>query len=313
VTIPKIPPRPVGEVRRLAEMVAAVPGVGGRLALGEIRPPEANYSGAAFVAATWDGRPALVRIGANRREVEWAELLSRHAEDLVPDVHAAGHGLGDEGLSWLVMERCPLLLDYGWGEALWDTLLDAGVRFQVASRRLAAPVGPLDVSGERVEAFFRGPDAGAGFPGAAVRRLVERFEAEWAWALAACRVELCHGDLHPANAVWRRPATEPGARALLIDHAPRALPWAYEPAYCQTLYWPAGCRADGPELVHRMARMRRSHGLELPAPDVLDRLATLFLAWHGLRFWEHLVARRGNAEWTADVARWVRAAVSEST
>src|SRR5262245_62002361 len=103
MTIPKIPPRPVGELRRLAETVAAVPGVGGWLALGEVWPPEANYSGAAFVEATWDGRPALVKIGANRREVEWAELLSRHAEDLVPDVYAAGHGLGDEGLSWLVM------------------------------------------------------------------------------------------------------------------------------------------------------------------------------------------------------------------
>ena len=72
----KIPPRPVDELRRLAEMVAAVPGVAGRLALGEARYAQGDLQRAAFVAATWDGRPALVKICANRHEAEWAQLLS---------------------------------------------------------------------------------------------------------------------------------------------------------------------------------------------------------------------------------------------
>jgi hypothetical protein len=312
VTIGRIPPRAPAAVRRLAETVAALPSVAGRLALGEAWPPEANYSGAAFVSASWDGRPALLKLGANRREVEWAELLSGETDDLVPQVYATGHGLGSGALSWVVMERCPLLLDYGWGDALFDTVLDAAVRFQVAARRLAPAAGPADVdtAQERVVAFFRQGDAAAALPSGGTRRLFERFEEQWAWALEACQVELCHGDLHPANAVWRVPATEPGARALLIDPAPRPLPWVYEPAYCQTLYWTAGCRADEPGLVHRMADVRRARGLEVPEASVVDRLATLFLAWHGLRFWDLLAARRSDPRWAADIRRWVDAAAA---
>jgi len=52
----------------------------------------------------------------------------------------------------------------------------------------------------------------------------------------------------------------------------------------------------------------RIHGLEVPEPPVLDRLATLFLAWHALRFWPHLTARQSDPRWIADIRHWVDAA-----
>ncbi len=322
MTSSKIPPRTPEDVRRLMDLLLAEPSVSG--CLHDLQPGalEVNYSGATFLFGAWsdpaggtmlDGeargtvepQPAIVKLGATEREVRCIQQLAQHAPDLVPTLFAAGHRLGDEPLSWMVMERCPLRLDYGWGDHLFTTLLDAGVRFQLASRRLLPPVGPADVGANRVVTFLRDGDAGVPSSPGPTDVLFERFEEDWAWALASCRIELCHGDLHPSNAVWRIAPPDPAGRALLIDPAPQALPWVYEPAYCQVLYWPAGCQVGKLGLVQRMASIRQSYGLDVPDSETLARLEALFLAWHALRFWSHLTHRQGDPQWIADVRRWI--------
>ena len=121
----------------------------------------------------------------------------------------------------------------------------------------------------------------------------------------ACRVELCHGDLHPANAVYRTAPPDPDTRALLIDFAPHALPWVWEPAYCHVLYWPGGAKPGDVPFVRQMAAIRQSYGLEVPAASDLDRLETLFLAWNALIFWPLLDSRRTNADYVAAMRGWL--------
>jgi len=142
-------------------------------------------------------------------------------------------------------------------------------------------------------------------------RVAGRLADDWAWVLSACRVEFAHGDLHLNNAVWRIAPPDPAATALLVDCAPSPAPWATEPAYCQVVYWPCGTgHPVHPTLVHEMAALRAAHGLEVPAPADVDRLATLFLAWNALYLWPRVTHRHGVPEYVAAVARWVEQAAS---
>jgi hypothetical protein len=317
------PPRALEEVARLTRLLLEEPLVAGRLH--SVRPDEATerWSGSTFLFGAWtdpdgpgsadakqpamSGLPVVVKLGTNEREVRWAQKLALHAPDLIPTVYAGGRSLGGEALPWLVMERCPYRLDYGWGDQLYTMLLDAGVRFQIASRRIAPPVGPADVEVElHCRLIRRGVTNSPPAPGPG-RAVVERLERDWAWALSVCRVELCHGDLHPSNAVWRTAPPDPGSRALLIDYAPHALPWVSEPAYCRVLYWPGGRGPGHMGLVHEMAGLRRRYDLEVPSLADLDRLATVFLAWHALRLWPLLTHRHDNADYLNATRRWIEA------
>ena len=130
MTSSKIPPRTPEDVRRLMDLLLAEPSVFSCLHDLRSGALEANYSGATFLFGAWnnpagatmlDGaargtvetQPAIVKIGATEREVRWSQQLAQHTPDLVPALFAASHRLGDETLSWMVMERCPLRLDYG--------------------------------------------------------------------------------------------------------------------------------------------------------------------------------------------------------
>ena len=240
------------EVARLARLLQAEPDIAGRLRDVAVNELQARASGAAMLYGTWDGTtrlahadalgtdagdagkapasgPAIVKLGATAREVHWAPRLSRHAPDLVPHVYASGSTLGGEPVPWLVMERCPYRLDYTWGHHLYTMVMDAGVRFHVAARQVAPPVGPADVPlawhFDRVRrAVTNDPPA----PGPA-GRVADRLADDWAWVLSVCRVEFAHGDLHLNNAVWRKSPPDPDAKALLVDYWPNPAPWATEP------------------------------------------------------------------------------------
>jgi hypothetical protein len=243
--------------------------------------------------------------------VHWATRLSRHAPDLVPTVYASGSTLGGEPVPWMVMERCPYRLDYTWGHHLYTMVMDAGVRFHLASRQIARPVGPADVPVAWLcdlvrRAVTNDPPA----PGPAAR-VAARLAEDWAWVLAVCRVEFAHGDLHLNNAVWRIAPPDPDAQALLVDYTPSPAPWATEPAYCQVVYWPGGTgHPVHPTLVHEMAALRTAYGLEAPPPADVDRLATLFLAWNALYLWPRVTHRHGVPDYAAAVARWIEQAAS---
>lgn len=306
----QVPPRLAEEIRRVTRLLLRAPEIAGRLQ--RVRPSDQTrtWSGATFLHGQWqatDGAraPVLVKLGAGEREVHWAQRLALHAPDLIPTVHAAGQTLGGDPLPWLVLERCPLRLDYGWGEQLFTMLLDAGVRFQCVTRRIGHAPGPADVNVDRFCALVRrGATSSPPAPGPAAE-VATRLERDWGWVLSTCRVEMCHGDLHPSNAVWRTAPPDPQARALLIDYAPQALPWASEPAYCQALYWPCNPPARYASFVHQMAALRRIHGLDVPDPENLNRLASLFLGWHALRIWPTATHRHNNPEYVAAVRRWV--------
>jgi hypothetical protein len=271
-----------------------------------------------MVHGTWAGEtealPAIVKLGAGEREVHWAMQLSRHAPDVLPGVYAAGYTLGGERLPWLVLERCPYTIDYDWfraerGHRIFTTLMEAGVRFHLASRRIAPLVGPEDVRVEWLSGLVRLAltcDPPAPGPRELVERVCGRLERDWAWMLSVCRVELCHGDLHLANAVWRTRPSEPDSRALLLDHAPYAMPWALEAAYCQAIYW--GGWARHPVYTtptHEMAALRAAHNLEVPGPADVDRLATLCVAWQAMRLWPTTTRYHGRPKYESAVARWI--------
>jgi hypothetical protein len=211
----------------------------------------------------------------------------------------------------MVMERCPYRLDYTWGHRLYTMVMDAGVRFHMASRRIAPQVGPEDVPLARLtDMVRRSVENDPPAPGPA-RRVAERFAEDWAWVLSVCRVEFGHGDLHLNNAVWRTVPPDPEARALLVDYAPAPVPWASEAAYCQVVYWPGGTRHRVHKtLVHEMAALRAGYGLEVPAPEDVDRLATLFLAWNALYLWFRVAHRHGVAEYVETVGRWMEEAAA---
>ena len=312
------PPRAAAEVARRRRLLLAAPEVGGRLRRLTPLAVGGAWSGAMLYAGVWsagaaDGgaeRPVVAKVAAGTREVCCTSALAVQAPDLIPTLYASGRHLGGEALPWMVAERCPYRLDYAWGDALFETLLDAGARFHLAGRTLAPAVGPGDVP---LAAHHRLIRAGAGGPPPAPgpgAEVVARLEADAAWALGACRVELCHGDLHPGNAVWRVPPPDPASRALLIDFAPAASPWVAEPAYCQVLYWPVASRPGETGLVQRMAARRAAYGLEVPPPAALDRLATLYLAWNALRLWPLLTHRHGDPAYVAATREWIAAAAA---
>jgi hypothetical protein len=322
MTVPRRrPARSPEAIARLTRLLIRKPTVAGRLrhvGPGAQTRASPTWSGATVLDGEWvpadrdgatdhDPVPVLVKLGAGAREVHWAGRLARHAPDVIPTVYAAGQTLGGRPLPWLVLERCPLRLDYAWGERLFEMLLDAGVRFQLASRRLEPTVGPEDVAVARFCARVRRGAASAPPPPGPATEVAARLERDWRWVLSVCRVETCHGDLHPGNAVWRAAPPDPAARALLIDYAPQALPWAAEPAYCQVLYWPCAPPAPYASYVHQMAHLRRLHGLEVPEAAHLDRLARLFLGWHALGIWPTATHRHGNPEYVAAVRCWLLA------
>jgi hypothetical protein len=245
-------------------------------------------------AAAAGSLPAIVKLGAGAREVHWATQLARHAPDVVPGVYAAGLTLGGEPAPWLLMERCAARFSDDWLRAPWKprvftTLLDAGVRFQLAARRIAPPVGPADVDVPWLSGLVRRAltcDPPAPGPRDLAERVVARLAREWEWVLSVCRVELAHGDLYPGNAVWRTAPSGPEAAALLVDHTPGALPWALEAAYCEAIYWAGGTGHPGyATTTHETAALRAAYGLDVPARADVDRLAALCAGWQAMRLW----------------------------
>lgn len=318
---PQQPPvRSPTETRRLVRLLEKEPGVVGRFRGAQISDLEPGWSGARMVHGTWDrwdasgeSVPVIVKIGAGVREVNWATELSRHAPDVVPTVFASGYVLASEPLPWLVMERCPYVFDHRWLPEPWahrpiTALLDAGVRFHMAARQIAPPVGPADVWRDWVnELVRRGLTSDPPAPGPA-QRVVGHLKRDWEWVLSVCRVEFGHGDLHLGNAVWRSAPSEPDAGALLVDHSPSPLPWSLEAARCEAIYWGEWTRHPlHPTAVHEMTALRAAHGLDVPAPADVNRLAALCVAWEALGLWSNPMRAgyRTRPKYVATFTRWM--------
>ncbi len=184
-------------------------------------------------------------------------------------------------------ERVPGGLYPGWQGREFDMLLEAGVKFQVASRTLADSAQAAGALNElRVEQLAEHIEQGVrrAAPGPA-GRVLDRVFDDWAWVRGVCETEVCHGDLHMANALCRD--EPPGGEALLIDHHPTRMPWACEPAKPEILNAdPArpGCRG----LVAKQAAIRARLGLSAPAGADLERLQAIVLGWWAIQMWAHI-------------------------
>src|SRR6185436_17814057 len=111
--------------------------------------------------------------------------------------------------------------------------------------------------------------------------------ADWAWVNAICETEICHGDLHMANALCRD--EPPDGEALLIDHHPTRMPWACEPAKPEILNAEptrAGCRT----LIAKQATIRSRLGLSTPTRADLERLQAIVLGWWAIQVWADIGA-----------------------
>jgi hypothetical protein len=132
----------------------------------------------------------------------------------------------------------------------------------------------------------QGVDRGA--PGPA-EHVLRRVFGDSAWVTSVCEIEVCHGDLHMANALCRE--EPPGGRALLIDHHPTRMPWACEAAKPEILNAEPGrlgCRG----LIAIQAAIRLRQGLNTPTGAELERLQAIVLGCRPSKCGRRLARRR---------------------
>jgi hypothetical protein len=257
------------------------------------------------------GAPALLKLNVPADQLWWTRQLARAYPDLIPLVYASGD-LAVAGLGWVLWERVEGGLHPGWHGREFDMLLEAGVAFQRASRTLADAAREAGVLHTlRIEDLAEGLEQGLrqAAPGPA-GQVLSRLATDWAWVSQVCDGEVCHGDLHMANALCRD--EPPGGVALLIDHHPMLQPWAYEAAKPEILNADparAGCRG----LVARQAAMRARLGMTAPAGAELARVQAIVLGWWAIQLWGYIgespdPAWRDPRIWRAENETYITAA-----
>ena len=305
--------RSAEDAERILRLLLEQPALKGRLQDARVLELKDNYSGAFMVHGTWEGTPAILKVGTTPNETHWTREVARVDPGALPALFASGDSIGEEPLAWLAMERCPETLGWTYGSAGYGLLMQAGVRFQRATRQVGPRPGPSDVDVGRFCRVLRHSLATAEVPPpAGAEALVAALERDVEWVLGICEVEQCHGDLHPSNAVLRVPPPDPAAQALLVDVSPAALPWTYEPAYCEIVFWPTPIPDGYPTMTHAMAAVRARHGMSVPSAPDLDRLATLYRGWHAVRGWSNARHRAHHPEYEAAARGYIRDALEIS-
>lgn len=238
-------------------------------------------SGSVHLTGNWAdaGVEVLVKVGASPAQVAWTRELAGSEPSLVPRVFAGGLRLAGADLGWLVLERLPHGLDGGWGGAESTALVDAGVRFQRAARDVRLAAG--DLTRDQVRDWIvLARDRGAPGP---VDVLLSRLDVDWELLVEICPPEVCHGDLHLANALVRAPAPV-RSPAVLVDCEPSRMSWVVEAAYAQVLNSDPA-RPGWRDLAGLMAGRRRVQGLAVGRDADVQRAAATALAWNALRLW----------------------------
>jgi hypothetical protein len=303
-------------VERLHDLVLAEPAITRVAAEVALDPQVWGQSGLHFSARLiGSGEPALLKVNVARDQLWWTRSLAQQYPELLPRVFATGDHIGGESLGWILWERVRNGLHPGWAGREFDMILEAGVRFQIASRTLAASAHAVGVLAElRVEDLAERLEQGVrrAAPGPADQVLRRVFE-DWAWVNDICETEVCHGDLHMANALCRD--DPPGGDALLIDYHPTRMPWACEAAKPEILTAEPtriGCRM----LVARQAAIRSRLGLSAPTGADLERLQAIVLGWWAIQMWAHIGSSpdpnwRARRIWHAENSAYIVAAAAE--
>jgi len=262
--------------------------------LGEIEWFRTSWQrgGAATGFSTWtlgDGASVscMVKVPVGPVERRWASALGDcwkrgwSTEDCAglttPRVFASADNLGSYDLCWLVTER----FEGGTVATKFDVhgleaLVHAAADFQIRAERLAKPHGrAFDPDWAKAHCQARQMAHDGALPDAQVwnnalkhaKRLMPAALASWkarpinAWL---------HGDLHPANAMWRHPSDNghghQGQRCALIDlgmvHAGH---WSEDALYLERQFWGRVERLEGLRPVSMVARARRAAGLPVEA------------------------------------------------
>lgn len=264
-----------------------------------------STSGALHLAAWWRATetPILVKLGVNHNQLYWMQQVATAAPDLLPQLFASGAHLGPYPLAWLALERVSAgPLWPGWGGAEFTMLLEAAVRFQ----QVAATIEPHAVKTMDAALLRSWLTVGvAAAPPGPVVTVMERLEQDWAWLVATCGLDVCHGDVHMCNAVTRTPPPEP-TRALLIDCQPIRQPWAFDAAYAQVLNSTDCSRVGYHGLVPKIARLRADRGLPSCTGETLARVERLTLAWFAIRLWGLTPNRHSIADYRRETERYIR-------
>ncbi|MBK8797142.1 MAG: hypothetical protein IPM07_12705 [Anaerolineales bacterium] len=233
------------------------------------------------------GESLLVKVNVPQDQLWWTRELTKNCPELLPHVYATGTQLAGIPLGWTVWERVFSGLNPGWQGREFEMLLEADVKFQQAAKCLEQSAREAGVLHElNIEEVSRDLERGMSRrpPGPAAR-VIERLGQDWHWVTTVCEFEVCHGDLHMANALCR--SIPPDGEALLIDYHPVRMPWAIEPAKPEILNADpsrVGCR----DLIIKQGHIRTKHGMSSPKADDLKRLQTIVLGWSAIHMWGYI-------------------------
>lgn len=236
-----------------------------------------QHGGAATGFARWTDESGaetevLVKLPVGPVEYRWTTQLSGatdngHAQPTARVV-ACGTSLAGYDLAWLIVERLDgHTLSHGWCKEALDDLLKCAAHMQ-ARAAAGVPVGGAPPSPDwgRLVARAREVARTSELPEAQhwnevekrVQKYLPRLAARWD---ARPIDSWCHGDLHPGNAMRRKPG---GAEApcVLIDLAlVHAGNWVEDAVYLERQFWGRPDQLFGVHPISVLAKHRRDLGL----------------------------------------------------
>jgi hypothetical protein len=249
--------------------------------------------GAATGFSTWtldDGQavPCMVKVPVGPVERRWASALGEcwkrgwaapECQALsTPRVLASADSLGAYDLCWLVVERFEGgTVASGFDQHALEALIEAASDFQIRAHRQFEPHGmAFDPDWAHAHEQARQMAHDGAIPDAQhwnnalkhARKLLP--EALCTWRARPVNAWL-HGDVHPANAMWRQASNNgqgrAGQKCALIDlgmvHPGH---WAEDGLYLERQFWGRSERLYGLKPVSQIARARREAGLPVE-PD----------------------------------------------
>ncbi len=205
-------------------------------------------------------------------EVPESEWSSEAALALpTPRVLAAGHSIGGYDLAWVIIERLDgHPLSGAWGRQSLEDLLRAAAAVQgLAVRAMPVTEPSPEPDWEKEIGKAREIARGGDVPESQrwneavhrVQRVLPRLTAKWA---SRGVDSWCHGDLHPGNAMRRRPENGTPVRGCVIfDMAfMHAGHWVEDAVYLERQFWSHPEHLHGAHTVSLLARYRRELGLQ---------------------------------------------------
>ncbi len=210
-------------------------------------------------------QPAVVKLPVPPREREWLVRLQQ-ASDTVPRLYAHGDSLNGYDFAWIVLERLTHgPLGSAWGGAEFDLLVQTIGRFYQATTTVPIKGHAmkrdwfmiLEKAREQVDHNVI-PESKRWKK---LLKLSHQKLKDWVATWESRPIEYwCHGDLHLANAMTRRPPPE--GPAILFDFAEiRPGHWVEDGVYFEHLYWARRDRLGGRKLCKQIAQERKQLGL----------------------------------------------------